>query len=120
MAMNLIIPLLTLIHQRQLEESPNIGPVASERYEDGNVHGIVLGVLAIRVEIDGPIVATDAESVAHDVLPRTHPFRQRITLYRELVRAVHRFADRTGARRTLGEGLEIPHLLLLQFRHRKP
>lgn len=118
MAMNFIIPLLTLIHQRQLEQSPNIGSVASERNKDRNVHGIVLRVLPIGVEVNSPIVTTNGESVAHDVLSRAHPFGQRVTLYCELVRAVHGFADRTRARRTFREGLEIPHPLLLQFRHR--
>jgi len=119
MAMNLIVPLLTLIDQRQLEQSPNVSSVACESYEHRYVHGIVLGVLPIRIEVNCPIVTTDAKCVAHDVLPSTHPLCERVPLYRELVRAIHSFADRTRARRALREGLEIPHPVLLQFRHRK-
>ena len=64
MAMNLIISLLTMIHQHQLEYSPNLG--------------IIVGVNLVRIEVNIPIVTTNTKSIAHYVLPNTHPLCKRV------------------------------------------
>ncbi|KAL6992950.1 hypothetical protein U1Q18_011065, partial [Sarracenia purpurea var. burkii] len=89
MAVDLVIPLAALVDERQFEQCADVGALAGQCDEDGDVHGVVLGVLAVGVEVDGPLVATDGESVAGDVLPHSHAFGQRVTSDHELVRAVH-------------------------------
>lgn len=99
MAMNLVMPLPALVNERELEKRPDLGAFASQRDEDRHVSRVILGVLAVRVEEDPPLVASDGEVIARDVLPHAHPFRQSVPLYHELVRAVHRLRHRFGARR---------------------
>lgn len=99
MAMNLVFPFPTLIHQRQLKQGPNIRAFARQRNENRHVRGIILGVLAVGVEINRPLVPSHGEIVAGDVLPNSHAFRQRIPLDYEPVGPIHGLRDGAGARR---------------------
>lgn len=88
--MDLVLTGAALVEQSELEEGAHIGALAGQRDEDGDVGGVVLGVLAVRVEVDGPLVPSHSEVVARDVLSHPDPLCQRIPSYREVVRAVHR------------------------------
>lgn len=83
-----------LVEEGELEESPDVGAFAGEGDEDGDIGGVVLGILAVWVEVDGPVVASDREALAGDVLPDAHPFRKRVSSYRQAVRSVHRLRHR--------------------------
>lgn len=96
--MHFVFPFPGLIQQCELEQSPDIGAVASERDEDGDVDGRILGVLAVGVKVNGPIVAGDAESIAGDILAGTHALGQGVTPDCETVGPIHRLVDRPGAR----------------------
>lgn len=109
MAMHLVIPIPTLIHHRQLEQSPHVGTIARERDEHRDVHRIVLGVLPVGVKVNRPVITAHRERVAHYVFTHAHPFGQRVTLHRETVRSVHRLADEAGRRAIVGGGLGIRH-----------
>lgn len=95
----------TLIHERQLEQSPNVGPLARQGYEQRHIHRIILNALAVGIEIDRPLVAADAERIGGDVLPDPHPLRKRVAGDREVVRSVGRLGD--GGRGGLGRRLGI-------------
>nr|KYP71071.1 hypothetical protein KK1_010315 [Cajanus cajan] len=99
MAVNLVLPLAALVEEREFEERPDVGAFAGQGDEDGDVSGIVLGVLAVGVEVDRPVVPSDAEQIARNVLPHSHPLRQRVPLDHEPVRAVHRLRHRLRTRR---------------------
>ena len=95
MAVNLVPPSLALVQQRQFEQGPNISALAGERDEQRDVRGVVLGALAVGVEVDRPLVATDDERVGGDVLPDAYALGQRETPDLELVEAI----DGLGPRR---------------------
>lgn len=99
MTMNLMLPFPTLIQQRQLEQRPNIGPIASQRDEDGDVGGVILGVLAVGVEVDSPLVPADGESIAGDVFPDPDSFGERVAFDREAVGSVYGLRHRERGRR---------------------
>jgi len=99
MAMNFVLPLAALVEERELEKRPDVGAFAGQGDEDGDVGGIVLGILAVGVEVDRPVVTSDGEHVARNVLPHSHPLRQRIALDHELVRPAHRLRQRLRIRR---------------------
>lgn len=99
MAVDLVLALAALVEERELEEGADVGAVAGEGDEDGDVGGVVLRVLAVGVEVDGPVVATDGEGVAGDVLAHPRALRQGVTLDQEPVRSVHRLRHRPRARR---------------------
>jgi len=99
MAVDLVFPLAALVEERELEEGPDVGAFARQRDEDGDVGGIVLGILAIGVEVDRPVEPSHREHVARNVLPHSHPFRQGVSLDHELVRPVHRLRHRLRTRR---------------------
>lgn len=94
-----MLPFPTLIQQRQLEQRPNIGPIASQRDEDGDVSGVILGVLAVGVEVDSPLVPADGESVAGDVFSDPDSFGQRVAFDREAVGSVYGLRHRERGRR---------------------
>lgn len=79
-----------LVEEGELKEGTDVGAVAGEGDEDGDIGGVVLGVLAVGVEVDGPVVAADGEGVAGDVLAHAHPLGKRVPSYRHAVRPVHR------------------------------
>ena len=72
--MNLVLLLAALVDERELEEGTHVGALAGEGDEDGDVCGVVLGVLAVGVEVDGPLVPAYREGIARDVLPNPIPF----------------------------------------------
>lgn len=90
MTMNLMPPSPALIHQRQLEQSPNVARIARQGDEERDVGGVLLGVLPVGVEVDHPVVSVHGEDVALYVPPRAHAFGERVAFDRELVRSVHR------------------------------
>lgn len=99
MAVNFMLSLAALVEKRELEKSTNVGAVAGEGDEDGDIRGIVFRVLAVGIEVDCPLITADREGLARYVLADAHPLRQRIPLYREPVRAVHRLGHGTRPRR---------------------
>lgn len=81
------------IEERKLEEGADVGAIAGEGYEEGDVGGAVLRILAVGVEIHGPVVATDGEDVGGDVLSDADALSQRVTVDGELVGAIDRPRD---------------------------
>ena len=98
-AVHLVLLLPALVHQRELEQRAHVRALAGERDEHRHVGGVVLWIFAVGVEVDGPLVASDGEVVARDVLPDAHALGQRVALDHELVRPVHRLRHRPRARR---------------------
>lgn len=89
MAMNLMLPFPTLIKQRKLEKSPNIGAIASQSNENGDISRIILRIFPVGIEIDCPLVTSDGESVAGDVFSDPDSFGQRVAFDCEAVRSVY-------------------------------
>lgn len=83
--MNLMFALATLIHERQFEESSNIGALAGQCNENRDISGMILWILAVRVEVNRPLVASDREILAGNVFSNAHTFGQRVALDHELV-----------------------------------
>jgi hypothetical protein len=96
---DLVLALAALVEQRELEEGADVGALGGEGDEDGDVGGVVLGVLPVGVEVDRPLVAADGEGLAGDVLPDAHPLGERVALDHEAVGAVHRLRHGAGAGR---------------------
>uniref|UniRef100_A0A2C9V2P8 Uncharacterized protein n=1 Tax=Manihot esculenta TaxID=3983 RepID=A0A2C9V2P8_MANES len=84
-AMHFVFPISTLIHQRQLEQSPDVRSLAREGDKNRNIHGTVLGIFPIWVEVNSPIVTSHRENITRYALSSSHPFGQRIPLYLKLV-----------------------------------
>jgi len=97
-AVNLVLTIPALVEQRELEQSADVGALGGEGDEDGDVGGVVLGVLAVRVEVYRPLVPSHRERLAGDVFPHSDPLRQGVSLYHELVRPVHRLRHRPRTR----------------------
>lgn len=100
MAMDLVVVLAALVQQRELEERPDVGALASERDEERDVGGVVLGALAVRVEVDRPSESPHREGFGGDVLADPHALGQGVALDLELVRPIHGLGarGRRGAR----------------------
>lgn len=100
------MPLIaTLIQKGQLEKRPNVGAIAGKRDEEGNIGGIVLRALPIRVEINRPIVTTHRENIRSYVLPDPDSLGERVPGDLELVGASHRLGyRRRRGRRRIGRG----------------
>jgi len=96
MGVDLVAGAARLVEEGELEEGADVGAVGGERDEDGDVVGVVLGVLAVRVEVDGPVVSSDGEDVACEVAAGAHALGEGEAPDGELVRAPHRLGD--GAR----------------------
>lgn len=94
MAMDLMLALSTLVEQGELEEGSDIGALAGEGDEDRHVKGVVFCILAIRVEVDRPLVTSHCEGVAGDIFARPHALGERVAADGKIVRAVDRFCDR--------------------------
>lgn len=86
--MNLMLSLATLINEGELEESPNIGALAGQSNKYGNIIGIIFGVFTVRVEINGPLISTDGEIIAGDVLADADALGEGIAFDGEMVGAV--------------------------------
>ena len=83
------MPLLpTLIHQTQLKQRPNIGPLTSQRDKQRDISPIILRTLPIRVKINCPQMPSDEKRVGRHVFPNPHPFRQGIAANLEVMGAV--------------------------------
>lgn len=124
--MHLVVPVPALVQHRQLEQRPHVRAIARQRDENRHVHGVVLGVLTVRVKVNCPVVPAHGERVAHYVLPDAHPFRQRVPLYDEPMRPVNRLAGKYRARAQVVAGLGIRrgshhrancHICLQQFQN---
>ncbi|KAF1889609.1 hypothetical protein Lal_00024936 [Lupinus albus] len=85
MAMNLMLPLTTLINKSELKQRSHISAVAGESDEDGDISGVILWILSIWIEVNRPMVPSDGEQIAGNVLSHSHSLRQRVTLDHELV-----------------------------------
>lgn len=96
MAVDLMLGLAALIEKSELKEGPDIGALAGQGDEDGDVGGGILGVFAVGVEVDGPIVASDGESVGGNVLSGAHALGERVAADGEVVCAIHGVVDRAG------------------------
>ena len=94
MAMDLVLGVGALVNESQLEEGADIGAVAGEGDEDGDVSGVVFGVFTVRVEVNCPLVTSHREVLAGDVLPNTHSLRQRVPFDCEVVGPIHRLRHR--------------------------
>ena len=53
--MHLVLPIPALVEQRELKQGADVGALGGERDEDGDVGGVVLWVLAVRVEVYRPL-----------------------------------------------------------------
>lgn len=104
MAMNLMFALAALIHESQFEESSNIGTLAGECNKNGDISGMILGILSVGVEVNRPLVASDGEILAGNVFADAHAFGQGVTLDDELVGAIDGLGHgpRTGGREQRG------------------
>lgn len=98
MAVDFVFALTALIHKRQLKQRPHVRTLAGQRDENGDVHRRILDILPIRVEVNRPIVTTDAKSVAGDVFTGAYTLGQRVAFNGEAVRAIDGLADRFRAR----------------------
>lgn len=97
-AMHLMLPLPALVDQRQLKKCPHVRTFAGERDEDRHIHRIVLGILPVGIEVNRPVEPAHREQVARDVLPRSHPLRERIPPDRKTVGPIHRLVHGFGGR----------------------
>lgn len=109
MTMDLMLPFTALIHQSELEQSPNVRTFTSQCNEHRHVHRTILHVFTVGVKVNSPIVTAYGEGVAGDVLSRSHPFRERVAADREVVGPIHRLVDRFG-RGGVGIGAASNHL----------
>lgn len=100
MAVDLVVVPAALVQQRELEERPDVGALAGERDEERDVCGVVLGALAVRVEVDRPGVSPHGEGFGGDVPADPHALGQGVALDLELVRPIHGLGvrGRGGAR----------------------
>lgn len=101
MAMHLMPPSPTLIHEGQFEERSHIGSLARKRNKQRDVGSIVLDALAIRVKVDRPRIPSHIKRIGGYVLSNPKPLRQRIARDLELVRTIYGLGDRRrcGGRR---------------------
>lgn len=90
MGVDLVLGVGALIDEGQLEEGSDVGALGSKSDEDGDVGGVVLGVFAVRVEVDGPLVTSNGEVLAGDVLSDADSFGEGIPFDQELVGPVNR------------------------------
>lgn len=88
MAMNFMFPLSTLINKREFKKRSYIGSFTSQRDENGNISRTIFRILAVRIEVDRPLITSDGEHVARNVFSHSHSLRKRVALDQELVRAV--------------------------------
>jgi len=85
---DLVLALAALVEERELEERADVGALGGEGDEDGDVGGVVLGVLPVGVEVDRPLEPADGKGLAGDVLAHAHALGERVALDHEPVGAV--------------------------------
>jgi len=98
MAMNLMLPLTTLINKRKFKKRPHIRSFTRQRDENRNIRRIILRILSIRVEVDRPLKPSDGENIASNVFSNSHSLRERVPLDQEFVRTVNRLRYRARDR----------------------
>lgn len=98
MAVHLVPLVPALIQERQFEERSHVGPVTRERDEQRHVGRIVFDALAIRVEVDRPIVTPNGESIGRNVFPDSNSLRQGVACDLELVRTIYGISYRRRCR----------------------
>ena len=76
---------VVLINKRQFEESSNIGALAGQCNENRDISGMILRILAVRIEVNRPLVSPDHKSLTGNVFPDAHAFRQGVAFNHELV-----------------------------------
>lgn len=103
--MNLMLPFTALIDKREFKQRPDVGAVASQCDEDGNVGRIILNILPVGIEVNSPLIPSDGEIIAGNVLAGSHSLRQRVPLDHELVRAIDSVSHRPRAGRRGGGAL---------------
>ena len=104
MAMDFMLLFPTLIKKSEFKERSNIGSLTGERDKNRDIERIVFSILAIRVEVDGPLIAADGEGVARDVFPYPHAFGEGVTSDGEVVGAIDCLGDGAGGRGRSGDG----------------
>lgn len=75
MAMNLVLAVAALVEKREFEERANVGAFGSERDEDGDISGVIFGVLAVGIEVYRPLVPSNRERLARDVFADSDSLR---------------------------------------------
>lgn len=99
MGVNLVACAAGLVEEGELEEGAYVGALGGEGDEDGDVAGVVLVVLPVGVDVDGPVVAADGEGVAGEVPAGADALGEGEALEGVLVRAPHGLGDRPRPRR---------------------
>jgi len=97
-AVHLVLAVAALVEQGEFEERANVSSFGSEGDEDGDIGGVVFRILAVGIEVNRPLVASDGESFARDVFSDAYSLGKRVTLDHELVRTVHRLRHRPRTR----------------------
>lgn len=105
MAMNLMLPFTALIDKCEFKQRSHIGTVASQCDEYGDIGWIILNILPIWIEVDGPLIPSNSKIIASNVFAGSHSLRQRVTLDHELMRAIDSVSHRPRARRRGGGAL---------------
>lgn len=82
-----------LVEEGEVEEGSDVDAVGGEGDEDGDVAGVVLDVLAVGVEVDGPVVSSDGEDVAGEVAAGAHALGEGEAPDGELVGPLHGLGD---------------------------
>jgi hypothetical protein len=96
---DLVASAARLVQEGKLEEGAHVGAAGDEGDEDGDVGSVVLGVLAVGVEVDSPVVASDGEDVAGEVVAGAHALGEGETLDGVVVGAPHCVGDVARPRR---------------------
>lgn len=99
MGVDLVAGAAGLVEEGKLEEGADVGTLGGEGDKHGDVAGVVLVVLPVRVEVDGPVVAADGEGVTGEVPAGADALGEGETLDRVLVRSPHGLCDRPRPRR---------------------
>lgn len=74
MAMDFVLAFAALIDEGKLEQGADVGALAGESDEDGDIGRVVFRILTIWIEVNGPLVTADGEILAGDVFPNADAF----------------------------------------------
>lgn len=96
MAMDFVLAFAALIDEGELKQGANVGALAGESDKDGDIRGIIFGILTVRIKVNGPLVTADGEILAGDVFTNSDAFGQGVTLDCESVRAIYGFGYGEG------------------------
>lgn len=73
-AVDFVLAFAALVDEGELEEGANISALAGEGDEDGDIGGVIFGVFAVRVKVNGPLVTAHSEILAGDVFTHADAF----------------------------------------------